>query len=324
MSVNVPANPKRVTIPTVTTDGDIGDEYLNFVRFIRSQGLSENTLYAYCGAMAALVDFLVERDYPTDVEAIEPKHVQEWMIHLKESKSSATANQRYRGAQRFFSWYEGVVEDERDPNHSYRSPFRSTQLRPPKVESRMTDVLTVDQMRAILAEAGGKSFEGRRDEALILMFYKTGARRAEIANLQVDDIDMASGNFRVVGKGNRERPLWLDDEAVEALSNYLRLRNKHPYRAEPWLWLGRKGRLTDSGIAQTIRDIGLRVGIENLHPHQFRHTWNSNADRAGLDITTRMALAGWQSDKMPRHYGAQTQQERALEAARAVATRLKK
>jgi len=311
-------------IPSIVTDGDLGSEYHNFVRFIRSQNLSGNTLYAYCGAIAALADFLVERGYPTDVEAIDPKHLQEWMIHLRETKSSATANQRYRGAQRFFSWYEGVVEDEKDPTHSYRSPFRSSQMKPPKVESRMTDVLTVQQMRDILAEAGGKTFEGRRDEALILMFYKTGARRAEIANLTVDDIDMATGMFRVVGKGDRERPLWLDDEGVDALSNYIRLRNHHPYRAEPWLWLGRKGRLTDSGIAQVIRDIGLRVGIVNLHPHQFRHTWNANADAAGLSIDTRMALAGWKSDKMPRHYGAQTQQARAIEAARAVATRVKR
>lgn len=320
----LPANEKRVTIPTVATDGDLGDEYLNFVRFIRSQNLSENTLYAYCGAMAALADFLKERKLPTDVESIGVSVIQDWMIHLRDTKSSATANQRYRGAQRFFSWYEGVVEDVNDPAHSYRSPFSSKSLKPPKVESRMTDVLTVAQMRAILSEAGGKTFEGRRDEALILIFYKTGARRAEIANLRVDDIDMASGRFTVIGKGNRERPVWLDDEGVEAMSNYLRLRNKHPHRAEPWLWIGRKGRLTDSGIAQTIRDIGLRVGIDNLHPHQFRHTWNATADRAGLDISERMALAGWQSDKMPRHYGAQTQQERAIERARAVATRVKK
>lgn len=324
MAVTLPANEKRVTIPTVATEGDLGDEYVNFVRFIRSQNLSENTLYAYCGAIAALADFLTDKGYPTDVEALEPKHLQDWLIHLRDTKSSATANQRYRGAQRFFNWYEGVVEDANDPTHSYRSPFHSSQLKPPKVESRMTDVLTMGQMRDVLAEAGGKTFEGRRDEALILIFFKTGGRRAEIANMKVGDIDMTTGIFRVVGKGDRERPLWLDDEGVEALANYIRVRNKHVHRAEPWLWLGRKGRLTDSGIAQVIRDIGLRVGIENLHPHQFRHTWNANLDSAGVSIDARMALAGWKSDKMPRHYGAQTQQARAIEAARAAATRVKK
>lgn len=324
MALTIAASEKKVTVPRVVTEGDLGAEYLNFIRFIQSQNLSGNTLYAYCGAIAAMADFLTDKGYPTDVEAIKVQHLQDWMIHLGRTKSSATANQRYRGAQRFFNWYEGVVEDERDPAHSYRSPFHSSQLKPPKVESRMTDVLSVDDMRAILTEAGGKTFEGRRDEALILVFFKTGARRAEVANMKVDDVDMATGIFRVVGKGDRERQLWLDDEAVEALSNYLRLRNKHVHRAMPWMWLGRKGRLTDSGIAQVIRDIGLRVGIPNLHPHQFRHSWNAHADSAGLSIDTRMALAGWKSDKMPRHYGAQTQQARAIEAARGVATRVKK
>ena len=56
------------TIPTLVTTGDLGDEYVNFSRFIRSQNLSENTLYAYCGAIAALAGFLIDKGYSTDVQ----------------------------------------------------------------------------------------------------------------------------------------------------------------------------------------------------------------------------------------------------------------
>jgi site-specific recombinase XerD len=190
-------------------------------------------------------------------------------------------------------------------------------MHPPRLSKRLTEVLSPAQMEAILGEAASApAFERRRDTALIHMFRSSGARRAEIAGLTMDAFDLNAGTIRVIGKGDKERRAFLDDDARDALEAYVRQRKRHDHADLPWLWLGRKGRLTDSGIAQVIREIGLRAGVPGLHPHLFRHTWNSDLDRAGVSIEHRMSLAGWQTDKMPRYYGATTLNDRALDAAR--------
>jgi len=114
-------------------------------------------------------------------------------------------------------------------------------------------------------------FAGRRDAAILRLFIDTGARRAEVANLRwtpadpdTNDIDLDAGLVRVLGKGRRERLLSIGMKTVKSLDRYLRLREGHAAAATPWLWLGLKGRLTDSGIAQMVAEVLRRDGHEIL------------------------------------------------------------
>lgn len=306
-----------LNLPSIETTGDLGEELQSFVRTLRAENVSENTQYAYAGAVVSLGTFLIAHDLPTDVRDIKRQHVEAWQDDLlhglhgprQEPYKDTTAHQRYRGAQRFFNWYKSVLDDE-DP---YRSPMEK--MHPPRLGKRLTDVLSYDQLDAVLAEAAkGPHFERKRDLALIHVFRSSGARRAEVANLTLTDIDLDRGVIRVVGKGDKERLAPIDKDTVKALEDYRRARKAHAYASLPWLWLGRKGRLTDSGIAQNVRDLGLRAGIPALHPHLFRHTLNADLDRRGVSVEHRMSAFGWTTDKMPRHYGATTLNDRAIEA----------
>lgn len=311
MAVTLPA------VPPLVTDGDLADELGSFVRHLRAGNVSPNTVYAYAGAVVSLGHFLTEHGYPTDVTAIKREHVEEWINDLLGRYKATTAHQRYRGAQRFFHWYQAV-----DDSETFRSPM--AKMRPPRLPEYLPDVLTIDQLRSLLAACSGKTFEDRRDEALIRIFFDTGARRAEVANLRwsVDpaerDVDLATGQVRLFGKGSRERYAFLSPKTVEALERYIRARKASLHVAEPWLWLGRKGRLTDSGIAQSIRDVGMRAGIANLHPHVLRHSWRHHAASAGMSREDMMQLGGWRSDAMLRRYASSTANARALDSARAI------
>ena len=304
------------TVPALVTDGDLGDELQSFVRHLRAQNVSPNTIYAYAGAVVSLGEYLKANGLPTDVKAIERQHIERWQESLLAAYKPATAHQRYRGAQRFFHWYQSV-----DDSETFRSPM--AKLRPPKLDEYLPVVLTIEQLRALLAETSGKSFEDRRDNALLRIFFDTGARRAEIAGLRWSDedrdIDLATGQVRLFGKGRRERMQQLSPKTIEAFEAYVRLRRSHPHAALPWLWLGRKGRLTDSGIAQTIRDLGMRAGIPGLHPHVLRHSWRHHAASAGMSREDMMALGGWRSDAMLRRYASSTANARALESAQKIA-----
>jgi site-specific recombinase XerD len=135
-------------------------------------------------------------------------------------------------------------------------------------------------MAALLPATSGRSFEDRRDYALMMTFIDTGARRWELAGLQytpdddeTNDVDLDRGVLRVLGKGRRERPLPIGRKTVRALDRYIRVRTQLPSSSELWLWLGHKGRLTDCGILQVVRRRGRQAGLGDLHSHQLRHTF---------------------------------------------------
>ena len=307
------------SVPVIVTAGDLGDELASFTRHLRAANVSPNTVYAYAGAVVSLGRFLAEHEHPTDVRLVRREHVEEWINGLLATYKPTTAHQRFRGAQRFFHWYASVDDAE-----TFRSPM--AKMRPPRLPEYLPDVLTIDQLRALLAACAGRTFEDRRDAALLRIFFDTGARRAEVADLRWssdpaerrEDVDLSTGNVRLFGKGRRERYASLSPSTIEALEAYIRVRKVHPHSAEPWLWLGRKGRLTDSGIAQTIRDLGLRAGIAGLHPHVLRHSWRHHAASAGMSREDMMQLGGWRSDAMLRRYASSTANARALDSARAI------
>jgi len=150
-------------------------------------------------------------------------------------------------------------------------------------------ILRDPELRAILGVCeADKSFGGIRDAALVRIFLDTGARRAEISNLRYDpsddmanDVDLDQALIRVLGKGRRDRIVPIGNKTIRALDRYLRLRGKHQGNNQPWLWLGLKGRLTDSGIAQAIREHGIAAGLgSKVHPHQLRQITSASSESA--------------------------------------------
>src|SRR3954468_7866873 len=141
---------------------------------LRSRNVAPSTIASYLKVGDNLLVWLREAGMPTSATGITREHLEAFLAALSERVSPATVAKHYRSLQQLFRW---LVED----GEIGRSPME--RMRPPAVPEQRVDILTDDELRALLDAARGNTFENRRDTAMLRMLIDTGMRAGELAGL---------------------------------------------------------------------------------------------------------------------------------------------
>ena len=189
-------------------------------------------------------------------------------------------------------------------------------MKPPHVPLEPPEVLREDDLRALLATCAGTDYDDRRDNAIIRLFLDTGMRRGELAGLRLADVNFDGDTALVLGKGRRPRVCPFGRKTAKALDRYLRVRGHRGDAECEWLWLGKRGRLTDTGVEQVVKRRAAQAGLVGVHPHLFRHCYAHAMLADGMAEGDLMSLGGWRSRQMLDRYGACAKDERARAAYR--------
>lgn len=297
-----------------------------FILTQRTSGKSNRTVEYYEQNLTRLLWFADKSDWPDDIHQIDEWHIREFLGYLSDthnrwdvngngSESSrrqaslTTIYHYYAVIKTAFNWFveEGFITV---------SPVSKIKISHPK--PKVVQPYSVAEITKMLAVCDldikqGAKFLGTRNRAMILIFFDTGLRLGEVANIKMIDIDTERGWIKVLGKGAKERVVRIGTAAQKALWRYLIYR---PDNGRNELWLTEEFTPLKASTIQTMIDrVKKRAGVTSGgNCHRFRHTFALNFLRNYRNPFNLQYLLGHSDLRMVRHYVSTLGMEDALKA----------
>ncbi len=261
-------------------------EYIAWLQIER--GSSPLTCSAYRHDVETYALFLEETYGITDPSVITQNEVLAYLDSLLEQGRSAATRERaisvLKGFHRFCI-QEHICEH--DPTGS---------LAYPKKPLKLPDVLSIDQIAALMDAISDDSPLHIRDRAMLEVLYGCGLRVSELVGLDRDRLYLDDGFLLVFGKGSKERMVPISGIALQWLARYLaevRVGLCNPAKPTAAVFLNsRGGRLSRQSVHKTVANAGAAIKVKNLHPHTLRHSFATHLLEGGADLRAIQDMLG--------------------------------
>lgn len=268
--------------------GDL-DDFLVFLAAER--GLSPHTVESYGYDLQDYLSFLLAGEIGS-YDDIRRETVADYIADLRRRDYSPSSVDRHVASLKTFHRFL-VNEDITKVDPASSVPL-------PKAPSVLPEVLTIDQVGALLDQEFPDTPAGLRDHAVLEVLYGCGLRASELVGLDFGSLLLDEGLLRVSGKGGKDRFVPIMGCAAACLGAYLRegrallktRTTKRPQDPDAVFLNARGGRLTRRSVMSVAESYGRKVGIEGLHPHTLRHSFATHMLQGGADLRMLQELLG--------------------------------
>ena len=261
-------------------DYDLKDfkSYLVFER-----GLSENTVDGYMRDLRAFYDYI---DY--DIKKFDLAHLDTYFSELKDDGYKVTSIQRKIVSLRQYNEFLSRTKGMKDVMSQYELP---------KTEKKLPQVLSLEEIVKVINHIDDTTAVGKRNKSMMLLLVSTGMRISELVHLEINDINHSLSNVRVIGKGNKERLIPLDQETFHYVYSYMQNeRSFFDKKNSLWLFMMNDGRrMTRENFYNILQKLVLEAGVrDHFTPHMLRHTFATTLLENHCDLRSIQVMLGHQ------------------------------
>lgn len=250
------------------------------------KGLSSNTMSAYGNDVRHLAQFLQQKG--ETIDGVGPDHIHEFMSTLHELGISPRSNARIlSGIKSFFNFLR--LEGYRDNNPAEL-------IESPQLARELPDVLTVEEIDAMIAMLPSDKEESLRNHAIIETLYGSGLRVSELIDIRISRISLPDLLMIVEGKGSKERIVPLSPVAGELIESWLQQRSRMKIKpaGQDILFLNRRGApLSRVMVFYIIKQLAELAGIKKkVSPHTLRHSFATHLLEGGANLRAIQEMLG--------------------------------
>lgn len=246
---------------------------------------SKHTVLAYGKDIAQCQYYLFEMGVEDMMQATH-LHLRSWVVDLLEGGVSAKSiNRKISSLNSFYKYLKRVEKVDHNPMRKVTAP---------KIPKRLPTYVDEVKMGDILDKNRKGDFSGFRDYIVISLLYHTGMRRAELLGIQLSDVDLVQKSIKVLGKGNKERIIPLNEAIATDLGEYIRLKNETFGQFTGQLIVTNKGKPAYPKLIYTIVHNVLKKynASEKASPHILRHTFATHLTANGAELNAVKDLLG--------------------------------
>ena len=262
------------------------ERYLEYL--VKSHRYAPRTIEAFGRDIAGFLTFL-KRSGAKDMKDVDHRLLRRYLAYCDTLKLKKTTIARKLSAIRSFLRFlcnEGSLE----ANAAMLVSF-------PKARKVLPKVLSRDEVERLIENPDEGTKTGLRNRAILELLYATGLRVGELTSLNISNVYLNEREIRVIGKGNKERLVFMNNIAARALGEYLiiaRPKNAGSRKASEAVFLNAAGgRLSTRSVQKIVDKSGLRSGLgRRISPHILRHSFATHLLEEGADLRTIQELLG--------------------------------
>jgi len=266
----------------------------------KSKGLSPETIDFYKRKLKYFLKYC-EAQAITQISQLTPDLLRRYILEVSETHNPGGVHACYRPLHTLLMW----AESEEIMAPDWKNPIR-------KVKAPMLPIDPIEPVSlediGLLLQTCESNFSGVRDKAMILGLLDTGARAHEFLDLNLEDIELATGSILIRrGKGRKPRMAFLGRKTIRTIRAYFRSRHD----TNPALWVSIHGnRMTYAALRCLLRRRSNLAGLKDIPtPHDFRRAFALVMLRSGVDVFALQKLMGHSDLQVLRRYLAQTDQD---------------